>query len=136
MFRIKILLAARNVITDSKAGSLSAIDILEDITVQSFPYIIDKFNILLSLERENTNNNEIEGKVIISLNNATLIEKNETFSFNGKLRKVTVFAATNVVIPSPGKITITVKLDEKTFSEYNLSVNLNPSETSVTDVVS
>lgn len=129
MIRSKLLLCADKVIRDADGGSLSIINIMDDITAESFPVLIHRFSIINFLIRDTF---EDLDKPIINLqifNNDFLIADHQLkVDFRGKLITRSIIQLVGIPLTEPGQAHfVIIDNEQKELDRYSINLQLRQS---------
>lgn len=128
MTRFELLACAENLIVDPVKDTFTIVNIIEDIASESFPFVMQPFQILLITAKEDTDPDTVTAVLNITNNESSIIEDTPiTIEFAGKNKANSRFKVSSLVIPNPGKVTISVKSIDNTNTKI-FTINIQKRE--------
>ncbi|HTH57620.1 MAG TPA: hypothetical protein VL728_16330 [Cyclobacteriaceae bacterium] len=115
------LLGAQFLLVDNFTKRLSAINLLEDSTVNSIPAILPVM-IFASFQKEETDNNINDINIQIDLNGKILTSIVVRVDFNPSPVSKSI-SNSGVLISEPGVLTISVIFNQKVLARYSVNIN-------------
>jgi len=120
-----MILVAENVIKDSDTSNISVINIYEDLTVESFPIIIQRLTIIIFLEKQQDDPDIFNTKLKVTNNQETLLNHEIKVDFRGKNKNRAIIRFGGIMFPNPGFVRFTVyDNDEKEICFYNINLRI------------
>jgi hypothetical protein len=97
-------IACVRAIVDSSSNNLSCIDILEELSVTSFPNVFPEVAVIWCIAREASEPEGLPCALHILLNDVQLYEVPVEVAFRGSLRTRAVVKLAGLVITNPGRL--------------------------------
>jgi hypothetical protein len=124
MISSKLFLVAERVIRDSESGSISIINILDDIAAESYPILIHKVVAISYLQKTDTDS----GKQTLQFqlfNNSTQIGDHQIkVDFRGKNHTKAIIELGGIPLSEPGKASFVLKFEETELNSYSINLVL------------
>lgn len=121
--KIGYLLCGENILLDARSNSYSIFNILEMLNSVTFPFMINKIEILALFEKEENEPDEVTAEFIIN-NNGEEISKDEVeIEFSEKSRARTLFSINGLPINNPGILEIIIKYQNNELGRYKIEIN-------------
>lgn len=102
MINSKFIIVGENIIKDAESNNISVINILEDISAESFPILIQKMAILIYFEKESHDDDKPTLVLKVSNNNKILVEHTIKADFRGKNKNRNIIKFGGILFPEPG----------------------------------
>jgi len=121
--KIGYLLCGENILLDARSNSYSIFNILEMLNSVTFPFMINKIEILALFEKEENEPDAVTVEFIIN-NNGEEISKDEIeIEFSEKSRTRTLFSINGLPINNPGVLEIIIKYQNNELGRYKIEIN-------------
>jgi hypothetical protein len=117
-----LCLAAEGVVRDAVTDVISIYNIMEQVTGEGFPLLIQKMVFLAVWQREPTEATLWTGDLRIRLDEKELFSHKTSLDFKDKLRNRSIITLGGLVLPGPGKLTFAYQLDTDTRVTYEVDV--------------
>lgn len=126
MIRPRLSTFAEQVIIDRQSNHLSLINVLEEFVFDTFPTILAKISLVNIIERDETDPEQLTGRLTIEMEGNRIVDQEIGVDFQGKLRvrNVTVFGG--VPLAGPGKLTATLMMDDVVLGTCFINVSSRP----------
>lgn len=118
MIRSQLCLVAESVIRDADTNNVSVINILEGITAEGFPVLVQRLAFFALLERDASDTEQTSGQFTTTFNGKTLQEVKIDLNFQGKLKNRVTVNVRGLIIPEPGIITFSLTLSTGATASY------------------
>jgi len=89
---------------DSASNLASVFNIIEEVTPEGFPFVIQRITFFALLLRRIDENAEFNATFIVRNNEAVLVQQNLAVSFQGKLRTRMVTGIQGLIVTAPGPL--------------------------------
>jgi len=97
-------IACVRMIVDASSNNISCIEVLEQLSVASFPNVFPEVAIVWCISREANEPEAVPARFHIHLNEAQLYEAPVEVAFQGTLRTRAIVRLTGLVITNPGQL--------------------------------
>lgn len=126
MIRSKLLLCADRAIRDTDGGNLSIINILDDITAESFPVLIHRFSVINFLIKETAEDPDKPSIRLKVYNNDKIVGDHQLkIDFRGKLKTRSIIQLGGVPLTEPGQAHfIITDNDGNEMDRYTINLHL------------
>ncbi|HRH48339.1 MAG TPA: hypothetical protein PLP23_06295 [Panacibacter sp.] len=104
--KINSIICCESIITDLETKGTSLFNIIERISIQSFPFFLPKFSIFISSENDDLG--KIEGQLKVSNNNRQLYLGKVIFNFYERNITRNIIRFNGLVIPEAGTLMIEI----------------------------
>lgn len=123
MITSKYVLCAERVIRDADTNSVSIIDVLDEIQTPGFPRLIPRIMAVWVLERDSLEDTQQPAASFhILLNDEELHQGDLNVDFQGVLRTRSFLTLGGLVIPGPGTLTMSFRIEEEEVASYWMKV--------------
>ena len=120
-----LMLCAEGVVRDAETNNVSVFNILEQISSQTFPMLVQKVAVLNILSKDNEDKDEFELFLRFVCNQDELMKKPFRVMFGNKQRTRSVFQINGLVIPEPGKFEFQLlDKEDNVISRYDIHVGI------------
>jgi hypothetical protein len=123
MVRSLVCLAAENVVRDATSNSISVFNILEGVSGNGFPLLVQRTAFLTVWERERVDPQDYAGRFAVSLGGTELIARNVSVNFRDKLRNRSILTVNGLVIPQPGTLVFSLTISSDVVARYAVEVS-------------
>ncbi len=121
--KIGYLLCAENVLLDIRTNNYSIFNVTEMLKSVTFPFLINKIEILALFEKDEDELDKATIKLIIT-NNGEEISKDETeIEFSEKSRTRMLFSIEGLPINNPGFLEIIFNCQDTELGRYKIEIN-------------
>lgn len=117
-----ICLAAMDVIRDADSNNISAINILESLSSQGFPFLLQVMAFFASFERTEDEPGDWEGQFRIALDGEELLNRPFAVGFQGQLRTRSIIRLQGLVLPKAGTLTFELDIANGPSPSYSVSI--------------
>ena len=121
--KLLFLAAAERIISDSRTGKISAIDLIEEVTSVQFPFLVMSPFIVATFEKENDDEEESQGELIFKNDDEEIVRSNFTISFGGLKRARSIIELNAMIIPKPGHLSISVRVNDIHLRDWDILVS-------------
>jgi hypothetical protein len=122
MYRVRLCLAAEGVVVDREGGALSVFSILDRLTVEGFPSLIQKSSFLVVWERDPDDAPRVEGRFSVHLGDRELLTQTTQVDFEDRPKNQTVLTMFGLPILAPGVLIFRMTLPPNVTAEYRVEV--------------
>lgn len=127
MISALLFLCAEHTIRDAETNKVSAINILDGISAESFPALLPNLNVLMVLERDvEVDPDEFAGTFELLIGSQQLVSFPIKGTFTGKRRVRQFIGFGGLVLPAPGTILARAKIGDLNL-EYRFELEQRPS---------
>lgn len=120
--RTLVAVAAESIVRDADDNTVSVINIIEGIAAQGFPTLIQRLAFFVLTEREANEAQVHNGHLTIQLGNQQLLRVPAEMNFQNKLRHRSMNRIGGLIIPQPGRLTLTLDMGNAYSASYSFSV--------------
>ncbi len=131
MIRSLICLVAEGVIRDARTNQVSIFNLREGLTAEAIPLLIRNLNFFSLWDRTADDADQTPGTFTITSGEKEIFAQPFPLNFHGKLRSRQFITIQGILIPQPGALTFTQKLDSGETASYTITVNAVTSATEV-----
>lgn len=124
MLTSKFILVAESVIKDSDLNSISILNIIEDIMVESFPIGIQKFAVVIFFDKDVNDPDTSSVTLVVKNNDNTLMNQSLRLDFKGKHRNRTIIRIGALIIPSSGTLSFSIIEGDREVCSYAIPLQL------------
>ena len=125
MITSKVLLVADRAIRDNETGNLSIINIIEDITAESFPILIPRLTIVAFIHKEQDDNSKPNLRFKLLNNETSIGDHSIKVDFREKNRTKAIIQLGTVPIREPGIAHfILTDAEGNEIDKYSINLNL------------
>jgi hypothetical protein len=124
MITVPICFAALAVVRDAETNSVSAFNILEGIVPSGLPVFLAQAALFILWEREPDDPRQSQGTFTVRINQQELLTSRQGIDFGEPpLRRTrTVVRMNGLVVPAPGELTFSFRLDDGAEARYSIEV--------------
>lgn len=122
MIRCKLVVCGEVALLDSSTNNPSVVNILQQMTVQGFPFIVQKLGCLFMLERDEEDPATPNTSIQITINDDELNTIPFAIDFEDKLRATAVVRIQGVVLPRPGTGAVRLLLEGKEAGRWEFEI--------------
>jgi hypothetical protein len=127
MIRCKLCVLAENVVQDSQTNNISVFGIFEEIVPQGFPFFLTKIAFFALWERDSTDSETYVAEFSVTLNDQRLHTASININFTGARRHRSIVNIQGFVIPQPGQLVFTLRIQDGPEATCTLPVTAPPS---------
>ena len=120
--KLLLVLAAERILVDSRSGKVTAINLIEDISSVTFPYLVITPFILASFQKETGDPEETEATLVFMVDDQEIGRSSFIIEFSGHPRTRSILELNALVIPKPGRLKICVQVGDTTFGDWDIYV--------------
>ena len=125
MISSRLMFCAKDIIHDVNKNSITAYSLIEDSVGVSFPIFFPSINLIVILDREESDDNEIDCTLNISHNKSSVIDSQKfRVNFQGQLRTRSIHVINGFTIPSPGTMRFEILHNGKVINAYVIKATL------------
>lgn len=110
--RVKLCLVAEGIVRDAETNSISVYNILEGITANGFPLLVQRMAFLALFERDESEPEAHAGHFTVSLGDNQLLTGEQRINFRGKLRTRSIVRIQGLLFPTPGEARFALAVGE------------------------
>jgi hypothetical protein len=127
VIRLRLAFVAENIIRDAATNSVSAFNIVDELSAHGFPLLVPKLSAVVVLSRENGDAEAHELILQVTLNGQPLNQFSLKLNFQGVLLTRGIMLFQGFVVPQPGHVAFEFSLNGKPLTKYELEARLvNP----------
>ena len=124
MIDSKFILCAESVIRDAETNNISIINILESISAESYPIMIQRSALYTVLTREEGDDESPDLKFVLYNNDDVIKEHKLRVNFRGKNKTRTIIRLGGLPFDNPGEAHFAVFIDDRELGRYSIELNL------------
>lgn len=128
MISCALAVCAETVVIDRLSNSISVINILEAISVESFPIVLPRVFCLFELTRDNEDPLQLPGLVTFRLGETELVRAPYEVDFQGTLRTRSVMNIQGLVISGPGLLRASVDVNGSVLGHWDMPCESRPAQ--------
>ena len=110
---------------DGESNTISAFNLLEDITADGFPLLVPRVAFFTLWEREEGDAPVHHARLSVSLDNQELLAQPLDIDFQGFRKNRTINRIGGLVLPGPGQLRFSLAIDGGTTATYTVPVTLS-----------
>lgn len=119
------MFCAKDIIHDTNKNNITAYSLIEDSVGVSFPIFFPSIDLIVILDREESDDNEIDCTLTISHNDSSIIDSQKfRVNFQGQLRTRSIHTINGFTIPSPGTMRFEILHKGKVINAYVIKATL------------
>jgi len=118
MIRSRLCVLAENVVQDVQTNTISIFGIVEEMIAQGFPLFIPKVAFFVLWERELTDPSRYDAEFSVTLNEQRLHTVPVTMDFRDGRRHRSIVALQGIMIPQPGQLTFSLRIQDVAEATY------------------
>lgn len=122
MLKSTLMLCARGIVIDIRSNNVSVFSIIEEIAPSNFPAFLQEITVLSILEREETDPNELECQVAVTMGANSLLSSPTQLDFKDKKRIRNVLTINGLPLSQPGKLLFTIFYGETRLDSYEIDI--------------
>lgn len=130
-----ICLAATDIIRDADTGSVSAINILDGLATNGFPFLVQRVAFFALFERANDEQEDWEAQFRVALDGEELMKRGIVIRFQGKPRANSIIRLQGLVIPRAGLLTFELEIVDGATASCAVSIEPITTSPPVVEVV-
>jgi len=119
---------SETVVIDRLSNFVSAINIFETISIESFPVVIPRVFCLFELVREHGDPLQLPGLVTFKLGDTEITRTPYDIDFQGAFRTRTVLNIQGLVVAGPGTLRVSIDADGKTLGHWDILCEGRPAQ--------
>ncbi len=112
------MLVGENIIQDKSSDSLMIYSLIENITSVSFPYFFQNFELLVTLDKEDLDEDTQSCVIRVFNNDYEVISYNANVSFFGQNYTRVFYTINGIAASQPGNLRIEFHLGEQKLNSY------------------
>jgi hypothetical protein len=120
MYLARLTLAAEGVVVDRETNAISVFNILDRITAEGFPLLLQKMAFLVIWERSLEDAPQVEGRFSVHFSGRELYQQPVRVEFTTSTRNQFVLRMHGLVIPQPGVLAFRITLEGGVVAEYSV----------------
>lgn len=125
MIESNLILCAEGVIRDAETNNISIFNILEELTAESYPILIQKSALFTVLTKEEDDPDKPDLKFLLFNNDELVNEHKLKVDFRGKTKSRTIIRLGGIPFHNPGKAHFKViDSDENEIAKYSINLKL------------
>lgn len=117
-----ISLCSEDIIRDADTNSISIHNIIEELNVESIPFIIPKLSLFYLFQKEKGDENKYETTLTLKIGEKELQTFKIPINFQGKERTRNTIKIGGLPISLPGYLTVELKHSNNTLSELSIPI--------------
>lgn len=121
MYLARLILAAEGIVVDRDTNSISVFNILDRITAEGFPVLLQKMALLVIWERSLEDAPQVDGRFSVHLSGRELYQQPVRVEFTTSTRNQFVLRMHGLVIPQPGVLSLRITLEGGVVTEYSVA---------------
>lgn len=119
------MFCAKDIIHDTNKNNITAYSLIEDSVGVSFPIFFPSIDLIVILDREESDDNEIDCTLTISHNKSSIIDSQKfRVNFQGQLRTRSIHTINGFTIPSPGTMRFEILHEGSVVNSYVIKATL------------
>ena len=126
MIRSQYALCANRVIRDADENRISVIDLLDYMTVASFPIVLPRLSLIWALSRDEGDAEKYQAVVVLRLNEQTLLRTELEVNFQGSLSTRVTAVIGGLVLPAPGQFMANWSIENHLEASYAVVIQAQP----------
>ncbi len=136
MITCKVMVAAEGIVRDAETNNISVFNILENLSVTSFPLFMQKLYVLCYIRREDGDPTQIDCEIKVSINDDELVAMPLRLDFLDQNVNRATGLIQGLAIPSPGTLHFVFLYDGSELNSYTITVKKTgkPETTTTTTV--
>lgn len=123
MYTCHLAVLADNVIRDAVRNTITIVDLLEDVIVESFPIVFPRIIALWILERDLDDPEEFTGELIFQLDANELNKFAVGGNFKGKSRTRLIMTIGAFPLPNAGNLIAKFVVNDVELGRYEVQIN-------------
>ncbi|MHB1355085.1 MAG: hypothetical protein ACYCZF_03800 [Anaerolineae bacterium] len=128
MLKSTLMLCARGIVIDARSNNVSVFSIIEELTPSAFPGWFPEITILSILEREETDPNEIECQIDVTIGANSLLSSPTSLNFQDKYRIRSVLTINGLPLSQPGKLIFAISYNKTILNSYVINIKATETE--------
>jgi hypothetical protein len=125
MIRPVMCLAAEGVVRDVQTNNISIYNILEGLTAEGFPFFVQRLTFFALWERAANDPEQMQGRFTVAIADKEIFTKSMTVNFQGQLKVRNIISVQGLLIPQPGQLSFSLKLDAASSPTASCIVEVN-----------
>ncbi len=121
--KIGYIFCGENIIHDVRSDNYSIFNILEKQNSVTFPFMINKIEILALFEKEENEPDKVTVEFIINNNDDEISKDEMEIEFSEKSRTRTLFSINSIPVNNPGFLEIIIKYQNSELGRYKIEIN-------------
>src|SRR5258707_581720 len=113
MYLARLILAAEGIVVDRDTNSISVFNILDRITAEGFPLLLQKMALLVIWERSLEDAPQVDGQFSVHFSGRELYQQPVRVEFTTSTRNQFVLRMHGLVIPQPGVLSLRITLEHE-----------------------
>ena len=122
MIRCKLVVCGEVALLDKSTNNSSVVNILQQMTVGGFPFIVQKLGCLFMLERDEEDPATPNTSIQITINDDELNTIPFAIDFEDKLRATAIVRIQGVVLPRPGTAAVRLLLEGEEAGRWEFEI--------------
>lgn len=124
MIKTKLMLCAESVVRDVDTNTVSAFNLIEEISAPGFPLFVPKLTVLAILERDAADPTAPSAELVMTIDGLQLHKSPVRVEFQDKLRTRAIITYGGVPIPKPGPLIIEMQVAGGETTQVSIAVRL------------
>jgi hypothetical protein len=120
---VRLFICAQSAALDARQGTISAFHILESVNTPAFPVAVPQMSILGIFERETPSAEDPQAQLRVSLGAKELYLGPFFIKFQNRLRARAIVELQGIVLPAPGRLTISLLLEQRETANWVIDIN-------------
>ena len=120
MITCSLAIAAQTIVVDTFTNRVSAVNIFERITPETFPIAIPGFSCAFFLSREAQDQDRNEGVVVLTIGGVELTRGPYSIDFQGLHNARALLMMNALIIPNPGLLRVSLQVDGTECGYYEI----------------
>ncbi len=121
--KIGYIFCGENIIHDVRSDNYSIFNILEKQNSVTFPFMINKIEILALFEKEENEPDKVTVEFIINNNDDEISKDEMEIEFSEKSKTRTLFSINSIPVNNPGFLEIIIKYQNSELGRYKIEIN-------------
>lgn len=117
----KYMLVAEGVVRDADTNTISVHNIIEEITAEGYPLLVQKITTLAVVERTSADSAECQLTLKVHLGDLETAQSPVAVRFSDKMRSNVIVRIHGLVIPSPGLLTFALYEGSRKLIDFTIN---------------
>jgi len=124
MIRSTLMAVSESIVKDSDSNSISILNIIEDVVLESFPIVMPKFATTVFFQKDGTDPDIFNLTLFVRNNNTLLIQHPMRLDFKGKTRNRAIVRFGGILLNEMGTLRFSVEDGTSEICTYTISLTL------------